>query len=68
MVMALIDAGFIDHILFAGDTFSDYGKTITIFVPKVKAAGVTDEQIHKITVDNPRRFLAFVPKRARKKA
>ncbi len=68
MVTALIDAGFIDHLLFAGDTSSDYGKTITVFVPKVKAAGVSDEMIHKITVDNPRRFLAFVPKRPRKKA
>jgi phosphotriesterase-related protein len=68
MVVALIDAGFIDHILFAGDTSADYGKTITVFVPKVKAAGVSDENIHRITVDNPRRFLAFVPKRPRKKA
>lgn len=68
MVLALIEAGYVDHILFAGDTSSDYGKTITIFVPKVKAAGVSDEMIHKITVDNPRRFLAFVPKRPRRKA
>jgi len=68
MVMGLIDAGFAGHILFAGDTSSGYGKTITVFVPKVKAAGVSDDLIHKITVDNSRRFLAFVPKRPRKKA
>jgi len=38
-----------------------------VFVPKVKAAGASDEVLHKIMYDNPRRFLAFVPKRARKK-
>jgi hypothetical protein len=27
---------------------------------------VSDEVLHRIMVDNPRRFLAFVPKRARK--
>ena len=33
----------------------------------VRAAGVSDDMLHRIMVDNPRRFLAFVPKRARKK-
>jgi predicted metal-dependent phosphotriesterase family hydrolase len=37
-----------------------------VFVPKVKAAGATDAQLHTIMVDNPRRFLAYVPKRPRK--
>jgi phosphotriesterase-related protein len=67
MVMALIDAGFVDHLMFSADASSGYSKTITVFVPKLKAAGVSDEALHKITVDNPRRFLAFVPKRPRKK-
>jgi phosphotriesterase-related protein len=67
MVMALIDAGFADHLMFSADTSSGYGKTMTVFVPKLKAAGVSDQVLHRITVDNPRRFLAFVPKRARKK-
>jgi phosphotriesterase-related protein len=67
MVMALIEAGFADHLMFSADTSSGYGKTMTVFVPKVKAAGATDQVLHQITVDNPRRFLAFVPKRARKK-
>jgi predicted metal-dependent phosphotriesterase family hydrolase len=39
-----------------------YAKTLTVFVPKVKAAGASDEVLHKIMYDNPRRFLAFVPK------
>jgi phosphotriesterase-related protein len=66
MVMALIEAGFADHLMFSADASSNYGKTLTVFLPKLKAAGVSDDLLHKITVDNPRRFLAFVPKRARK--
>jgi phosphotriesterase-related protein len=67
MVMALIDAGFADHLMFSADASSGYSKTMTVFVPKLKAAGVSDQVLHRITVDNPRRFLAFVPKRPRKK-
>jgi len=67
MVMALIDAGFVDHLMFSADASSGYSKTMTVFVPKLKAAGVSDQALHRITVDNPRRFLAFVPKRPRKK-
>jgi phosphotriesterase-related protein len=68
LVMSLIEAGFADHLMFSSDASSGYSKTITNFVPKLKAAGATDEVLHKITVDNPRRFLAFVPKRPRKKS
>ncbi len=68
MVMALVDAGFADHLMFSADASSGYSKTMTVFVPKLKAAGVSDQVLHKITVDNPRRFLAFVPKRPRKKS
>jgi phosphotriesterase-related protein len=67
MVMALVDAGFADHLMFSADASSGYSKTITVFLPKLKAAGISDQVLHKITVDNPRRFLAFVPKRPRKK-
>jgi phosphotriesterase-related protein len=66
-VMALIDAGFADHVLISGDASRGYGRPITAFVPRLKAAGASDELLHRITVDNPRRFLAFVPKRARKR-
>jgi predicted metal-dependent phosphotriesterase family hydrolase len=34
------------------------------FVPKLRLAGVKEETIRKVLVDNPRRFLAFVPKSA----
>jgi phosphotriesterase-related protein len=67
LVMALIEAGYADHLMFSSDASSGYAKTMTVFVPKVKAAGASDEILHKITVNNPRRFLLFVTKRARKR-
>ena len=66
LVMALLEAGFADHLVFSADASSGYAKTITVFLPKLKAAGVSDEVLHHIMVDNPRRFLAFVPKRPRR--
>jgi phosphotriesterase-related protein len=66
LVMAMIEAGFADHLLFSGDAFRGYGRVITAFVPKLRAAGISDDVLRRITVDNPRRFLAFVPKRQRK--
>jgi len=77
MVMALIEAGFADNLLFSSDFSSPaqlkknnkemgYAKTLTVFVPKLKAAGANDEVLRQIMVDNPRRFLAFVPKIKRK--
>lgn len=75
MVMALIDAGFADNLMFSSDqTRSNgikrnggpgYAKTLTVFLPKLKAAGANDEVVRQITIDNPRRFLAFVPKKRR---
>ena len=76
MVMGLIEAGYADNLMFSSDLSganqmkmnkgAGYAKTLTVFVPKVKAAGATDEVLRGIMVDNPRRFLAFVPKKARK--
>jgi predicted metal-dependent phosphotriesterase family hydrolase len=34
-----------------------------VFVPLMQKAGLSDETIHGILVNNPRRFIAFVPKR-----
>ena len=39
MVMALIEAGFTDHLTFSADATSGYAKTITVFLPKLKAVG-----------------------------
>lgn len=76
MVMALIEAGFADNLVFSADISNagqmkrnggqGYAKALTVFVPKLKAAGASDEVLRGIMVDNPLRFLAFVPKRPRK--
>jgi predicted metal-dependent phosphotriesterase family hydrolase len=77
IVMSLIDAGYADHLLFSSDFANasqlkrnnkelGYAKTLTVFVPKVKKAGASDEVLRQIMNDNPRRFLAFVPKVKRK--
>ncbi len=66
LVIALLDAGFADHVLISGDASRGYARPITSFLPKLKAAGADDETLRRITVDNSRRFLAFVPKRPRK--
>jgi phosphotriesterase-related protein len=77
MAMSLIDAGYGDNLMFSSDLSSPreikknnpnggYAKTLTQFVPKVKKLGASDEALHKIMYDNPRRFLAFVPKVKRK--
>jgi phosphotriesterase-related protein len=76
LVMALLEAGFADNLMFSADIASantmkknggdGYAKTLTVFVPKLKAAGASEEVLQGIMRDNPRRFLAFVPKRPRK--
>lgn len=76
MVMTLIEAGYAQNLMFSADLSSrnqthhaggaGYAKTLTVFVPKLKAAGASDEVLHTIMTDNPRRFLAFVPKKGRK--
>ena len=74
MIVSVIDAGYEDHVLLSADFAREaelkanggagYSSVPTIFVPKLRYAGVPDETIRKILVDNPRRFLAFVPKNA----
>ena len=72
-VLALLDAGLEDFILLASDFAhqqclkstwgAGYSTVVTIFVPKLRYAGVKEATIRRILVDNPRRFLAFVPKK-----
>jgi phosphotriesterase-related protein len=72
MVLAFLDAGYQDNLLFSSDFGGNltveeqpgYSRVITTFVPKLRAAGVNDDVIHSILYDNPRRFLAFEPKKA----
>jgi phosphotriesterase-related protein len=66
LVIALLEAGFADHVLISGDASRGYARPVTSFLPKLKAAGADDATLARIMVDNSRRFLAFVPKRARK--
>jgi phosphotriesterase-related protein len=69
MILAFLDAGYADNLLLSADyNFTarsaarpGYGSTLTVFVPKLRNAGVKAETIRRITVDNPRRFMAFVP-------
>jgi phosphotriesterase-related protein len=65
LVIGLLDAGFADNVLISGDASRGYARPITSFVPKLEAAGADAATLRRITVDNPRRFLAFVPKRPR---
>jgi phosphotriesterase-related protein len=69
MLLAFLDAGYADQLLLSSDLTgrrSDarpgYGNTVTVFAPKLQQAGVKAETVHAILYDNPRRFLAFVPK------
>ena len=73
-VLDILDAGYEDNVLLAAD-FSQsrqlkanwghgFSTVLLQFAPKLKYAGVDDATLHKILVDNPRRFLAFVPQPA----
>jgi phosphotriesterase-related protein len=62
LVMGLIEAGFAGNVLISGDAFRGYARALTNFRPLLKNAGAPDEVLNRIYVDNPRRFLAFVPK------
>jgi phosphotriesterase-related protein len=74
-VMTLLEAGYADNLLFSSDfSFASdlkrsggagYAMTVTVFGPKLRKAGVTQRILQGILVDNPRRFLAFVPTMAR---
>jgi phosphotriesterase-related protein len=70
-VLALLEDGYADKLLFSSDfSFASdlersggagYAMTVSVFGPKLLKAGVAQESLHEILVDNPRRFLAFTP-------
>jgi phosphotriesterase-related protein len=70
MILEFLEAGHVDRLLLSSDyNFTarsaarpGYGTTLTVFLPKLRAAGVSEEMLRRVTIDNPRRFLAFVPK------
>jgi phosphotriesterase-related protein len=70
-LLAFFEAGYADHLVLSSDSTGGptpdapaYRRTTSVFLPLLRQAGVKDETIHAILVDNSRRFLAFVPKKA----
>src|SRR5207244_171614 len=67
LVMKLLEPGYADNLLFSSDLATlaqtkkgggtGYAKTLTVFVPKLRSAGASDEVLRQIMQDNPRRFL-----------
>ncbi|HET6958309.1 MAG TPA: hypothetical protein VFI56_17050 [Vicinamibacterales bacterium] len=72
MILAFLEAGQVDHLLLSSDFANGrglkknggpgIGLTVTTFAPMLAKAGVSEATLRKILVDNPRRFLAVVPK------
>ncbi|MCY3842929.1 MAG: hypothetical protein OXH69_05235 [Acidobacteria bacterium] len=70
MVLSALEAGLDDHILLASDFANPvqlktnwgngFSTVLVQFVPKLRYYGVPEATIHKILVDNPRRWLAHV--------
>lgn len=73
LIKEVIAAGYEDYVLLSADFASEpetkfnggagYSSVTSVFVPKMRYAGISEATIHKILVDNPKRFLAFVPPR-----
>jgi phosphotriesterase-related protein len=61
LILAFLEAGNVDHLLLSSDTRKDFSRVVR-FARQLKSAGVSDAMLRTIQVDNPRRFLAFVPK------
>ncbi|TAN34616.1 phosphotriesterase-related protein [bacterium] len=67
MVLNLVSKGFIDRILLSHDVClrsmlricggGGYDLIPTVFLPRLREAGLSAEQLARITVDNPRRAL-----------
>jgi len=61
LILGFLEAGYSDRLLLSSDTRRDYAR-VARFAKQLQAAGVSDAVLHGIQVDNPRTFLAFVPK------
>ena len=70
-ILSVLDAGHEDYVLLSSDFSSavdlkanwgnGFSTALVQFVPKLRHAGVDETTLRKILIDNPRRFLAFVP-------
>jgi predicted metal-dependent phosphotriesterase family hydrolase len=70
MIQAFLDAGYMDKLLICSDFTGrrsparpGYGNTLTVFLPLLRQSGIQEKTLHSIMYDNPRRFLAFVPRK-----
>lgn len=71
MVMAFVEAGFANRLLLSADFTGQrtldagpgYARTVTVFGPLLRKAGMDEATLRMILHDNPRQFLAFVPVR-----
>ena len=68
-ILAFLDGGYADRLLISSDYIGrrsaerpGYGNAITVFAPLLREAGVDAATIDAVMRDNPRRFLAYVPK------
>jgi phosphotriesterase-related protein len=71
-VAELCSLGFVDQVMLGNDICMldqlakyggvGYGNVITNFLPLLHERGVTEEQIHTMTVANPARAMAYVPR------
>jgi len=69
---AVIEAGYADRILLGSDFSFDedlkknggagFGQAPVLFGRMLRDAGVDEGTVRTIVIDNPRRFLAFVPR------
>ena len=50
--------------LHARDGGPGYARPLVLFVPLMRKAGIPEAAIRRVTEDNPRRFLTFVPRQA----
>ena len=70
-IKRLIDEGYLNHILISQDicfkmllvTYggAGYAHILRDVVPWMRLGGISDEQIHAMMVENPKRVLPFVP-------
>jgi phosphotriesterase-related protein len=70
-ILAMAEAGYIDNVLIASDLYSGralkknggpgIAQAVTVFAPMLVKAGMKEETVRKIFVDNAQRFLAYTP-------
>lgn len=73
MIMAMVEAGYAENVLVSSDFAQasslkknngpGLAQTATVFGPMLLKAGLPERTLRQLLVDNPRRFLAFVPKK-----